>query len=115
MKKIIYLFLLLAVAVFPIIALADPDVPAAVTPQSVTPIPNTNFENTIGFLTNWFFAILLVVAVWFLLWAGFTFVTANGEPDKITKARSQVMYGLIGVLVAVMAKGIVGFAMGLAR
>jgi hypothetical protein len=114
MKKIILLLMLFTLITLPVIALADP-VPPAVPPQAVTPIPSSNVENTVGFLTDWFFAIFLVVAVWFFLWAGFTFVTANGEPDKITKAKNQVVYGLIGVVVAAMAKGLVGFAMGLAK
>ena len=114
MKKIIALLALFMLVVSPVLVFANP-VPAAVSPQSVTPIPDTNFENTIDNLTNWFFAILLVIAVWFFLWAGFTFVTANGEPDKITKARNQVMYGVIGVIVAVMAKGLVSFAIGVTK
>ena len=108
--------MLFSLVVFPFVALAVDDVvPSAATLTKVEPIPETNVENTINFLTNWFFAIFLIVAVWFFIWAGFTFLTANGEPDKVTKARNQVLYGVIGVLVAVLAKGLIGLAMGIAQ
>lgn len=115
MKKII-LFVFLVLAMAPFVSWADPAVvPAAVEPSSVTPIPESNVETTIGVLTNWFFAIFLIVAVWFFIWAGFNFLTANGDTEKVSKARNQVLYGVIGVLIAALAKGLVGFAMGLAK
>lgn len=117
MKKIIVLLLLFSFVVFPVITLAagTTDIPAAQTLTNVEPIPDTSVENTITFITNWLFAIFLIVAVWFFIWAGFTFVTANGDTEKVNKARNQVMYGVIGVLVAVMAKGLVGLAFSVAQ
>ena len=56
---------------------------------------------------NWVFAILLVVAAIAIVVAGYIFVTAAGDPDKIKKARDFVLYALIGVLVAFLAKGLV--------
>lgn len=58
-------------------------------------------------IVNWAFAILLVVAVIYLIIAGYFFVTSQGEPDKMSKARNMVLYALIGVLVAFISKGLV--------
>ena len=60
-------------------------------------------------LIDWLFTILLIVAVIFIVLAAFTFVTASGDPDKVGKARNFVLYALIGVAVAVAARGLVAF------
>ena len=58
-------------------------------------------------VSNWLFAILLIVAAIFIIVAGYFFVTAAGDPDRTKKARDWVMYALIGVLVGFVAKGLV--------
>ena len=37
------------------------------------------------------------------------FVTASGNPEKYEKAKKSVFYGIIGVIVALVAKGLVAF------
>jgi hypothetical protein len=49
----------------------------------------------------------MVVAVIYIIMAAFNFVTAAGDPEKVTKARNFVLYALIGVLVAFAAKGLI--------
>jgi hypothetical protein len=56
---------------------------------------------------NSMFIILLVVAAISIVIAGVFFVTAQGDPDKVAKARQFVLYALIGVLVAFAAKGLI--------
>lgn len=58
-------------------------------------------------LTNWLFAILLIAAAIFIIFAAYNFVTAGGDPDKVSKARNFVLYALVGVLVGFIAKGLV--------
>jgi len=57
-------------------------------------------------ITDWFFTILMVVAVIFIILAAWTFLTAGGNPDSVTRARQMLVYALIGVAVAVLAKGL---------
>jgi len=54
---------------------------------------------------NIIFTILLVVAFILLVIAGMNFMTAGGDTTKIDKARTQLMYCLVGVAVALLAKG----------
>ncbi len=77
------------------------------------PAPTLSVETAINNITNWSFVFVLTIAVLFLIYAGFQFITANGDPEKITKARSSLFYGAIGVGVAVMARGLVSFVRGL--
>lgn len=58
-------------------------------------------------LVNWLFTILLIVAVIFIIISGYNFVTAQGDPEKIHKARNFVLYALVGVAVAVASVGLV--------
>jgi len=58
-------------------------------------------------LTNWLFTILLIVAVIFIIIAGFYFVTAQGDPEKVHRARNFVLWALVGVGVAVASVGLV--------
>lgn len=85
--------------------------PIGTAPATLQP---TDVLTTVNTLTNWFFAAFLIVAVWFLIWAAFHFLTANGDVEKVNGARNEVMFAMIGVLIAVLAKGIVSLAMGLA-
>jgi hypothetical protein len=61
----------------------------------------------LGRITDWLFAILLIVAAIFIIVAGYYFVTAQGNPDTVARARQFVLYALIGVLVGFLAKGLV--------
>jgi len=65
------------------------------------------FENPLGGgiteLDQLFFEIvnvLLIIAVpiivFFIIFAGFTYVTAQGNPEKIKLASQSLMYGIIG-------------------
>lgn len=52
------------------------------------------------------FAVIVIVL------AGFTFVTAGGDPAKITKARMAILYSVIGLIVVMFAFVITGFILG---
>lgn len=53
------------------------------------------------------FAGLLGLAAIFLVIAGYFFLTAGGEPAKVTKARQMVINALIGVAVGLAARGLI--------
>jgi hypothetical protein len=60
--------------------------------------------------TDWIFWVVFVVAAIIIVVAGFMFMTASGDPEKVKKARMIFIYGLVGVVVAVIAKFIPAFA-----
>lgn len=80
--------------------------PAVVLAQ-VNNAPNVDVMVVLDNIVNWLFAILLVVAALFIIVAAYNFVTAAGDPEKTTAARNFVLYALIGVLIAFVAKGLV--------
>jgi NAD/NADP transhydrogenase beta subunit len=109
---ILFSFLGLLVAPVAVNAALTPP-PAEDDVTKGTAPPTNSVETAINNIMNWFFVIVLIVAVIFLLWAGFLFITAGGDPDKVNTARQNVMYAMVGVAVAVLAKGIVSLVQGL--
>ena len=84
-------------------------IPVLVGAVTVVPLP-TNVS-TVGPLLdkvcsiiNLLFTVLLIVAVIFILLAAFTYLTAGGDPEKVKKASSQVLYAVVAVVVATFAK-----------
>jgi hypothetical protein len=100
----------------------------AVTP--VTPPPSTQISGTINnpfkggndlmsfistILSNVVMPIAAVAVVIWIVWAGFTFVLAQGKEAEITKAKSRLLWSLIGagillgaVAIAEVVKNTVG-------
>ncbi|KPJ55219.1 hypothetical protein AMJ47_01820 [Parcubacteria bacterium DG_72] len=69
--------------------------------------PYVDIFTALATLIDYLFWLLLIVAVVFLIIAAFTFITASGDPTRVEKARNFVLYALIGIAVAVAAKGLV--------
>ncbi len=71
--------------------------------------------NTITTATNWVFYILTLIVVIMIIWGGFTYITAAGNPEAAGKGKTIILYALIGLAIALFAKvipSIVKFVMG---
>ncbi|MDD3734943.1 MAG: TrbC/VirB2 family protein [Candidatus Pacebacteria bacterium] len=78
------------------------------TPPVATNVKNTtNVQKLMNNIRNIVFGVCMFIAIVMLIWAGVGFMTASGDPNKIASARSKLMYGLIGVAVAVAAAGLI--------
>lgn len=62
---------------------------------------------TLSNVLNWLFTILIAFAGIMIVIAAFYFVTASGNPETVAKARQFVIYALIGVVVALLARGMI--------
>jgi hypothetical protein len=58
------------------------------------------------------FAVIAALAVLMIVIAGFRLVTSQGDPQEVGKAKSTIIYALIGLLVALLAEAIVAFVLG---
>lgn len=70
-------------------------------------VPDTDVLKVLERIVDWLFSILLIIAAIAIVIAAYYFVTAAGDPEKTTKARNFVIYALIGVIVAFIARGLV--------
>lgn len=74
-----------------------------------------NIENS-GFIPNLVNTLLYLigaVAVLMLIYGGFTYVMANGDATRVKRAKDIILYAIVGLIVAIMAWGIVSFTVGL--
>lgn len=62
--------------------------------------------NVLISIRNWFSGLVAIISIFVILYAGFQFLTAGGNPETLGKAKSTLMYGLIGIGVAILAAGI---------
>ena len=58
-------------------------------------------------MIEWAFGFLLVIIVLMLIMAAYLFVTAVGNPEKITMAKRWITYALIGLAIAVTSRGLI--------
>lgn len=88
-------------------------VPTFVSAQSIT-IPNpTNAGSTLmevltALLNRVVMPIAGVLVVMYIIYAGFTFVTAQGNPKKIEDAKQRLLWALIGSGILLGAAAISG-------
>ena len=102
MTKKFIKFLVPAVSALPYLALAQVVVP---------PPPVTSINNLIGTgglvckAFGYLFALLIILAVIFVLVAAFKYLTASGDTAKVTSANHQLIYAAVAIVVALIARG----------
>ncbi len=74
------------------------------TGSGVTPL-FTTIANILIFLTG-------AIAVIMLIFGGLRYVTSGGNPSSTKAAKDTIMYGIIGLVVAILAYAIVNFVVG---
>jgi len=67
--------------------------------------------NVVGKIIGVIIPVLGVVAVIVVIYGGFLFMTSTGDSNKVQKAKSTILYGLIGLIIAVLAYAIVNFVL----
>ena len=65
--------------------------------------------NIVQFVINIALGILGIVAVIVLIIAGQRYITAQGDPGKLKMAKDMILWGLVGLIVAVLASAIINF------
>ncbi|HCM36390.1 MAG TPA: hypothetical protein DIS53_00440 [Candidatus Wildermuthbacteria bacterium] len=86
-------------------ALAIGEVPPATIPDNITSAQN--FIDLIDNIVDWIFVVVLVFAVIFIVLAGLQFITGGGDPQAVSQARNKLLWGAVGIAVAVLARGLV--------
>ena len=90
-KKIVILITLTVLLVSPVITLAATD-------------PGAWFNGILTrFLDIVVWPVFFAASVLMLIWAGFLFLTTQGDPGKIVIARKAVLWAVIGIIVAIVA------------
>jgi len=98
--------LTLAVLTLPVLAIAA-NVPAA--PGQVS----GDIGSLVSKLLDKIWIVFAGIAIVLFLWAGVLFLTAQGNPEKIAQARMAFLWGVVGVVVMILAFSIFSIATSL--
>ncbi len=81
----------------------------AVVVQQPPALPTniTDLFNLICSIANLIFTLIMILAIIILLYAAFLFLSGGGDSAKQKQARDLLTYAIIGIIVALLAKGIV--------
>ena len=84
------------------------------TSQSFTfSIPNPlkggadDFSELVKIIAEWIFNLAIPIAVAMIVYSGILFLTAGGEPGKITKAKDVLKYAVIGLAIILIGSGFI--------
>jgi uncharacterized membrane protein YidH (DUF202 family) len=58
------------------------------------------------------FILIGAISVLMFTIGGFRYITAQGDPQQLSKAKQTIIYAIVGVVVSVMAVTIVTFVLG---
>lgn len=82
---------------------------------SCTKLNNTANTNDLmgqaNIIINVVIGVIGFVAVAFIIFGGFQYTTSAGDPGKVKKAKDTILYGIIGLVVAMLAYAIVNFVL----
>ncbi|MBI2641969.1 MAG: hypothetical protein HYW96_00110 [Candidatus Wildermuthbacteria bacterium] len=75
---------------------------------SDTAVPGTGLAllQRIDLITNWVFAVFIAISVIFIVLAAFQFVTGGGKPEEVSAARQKLIYAVIGIAIALLARAL---------
>ena len=85
---------------------------AAVSNPNINALPRPNTGNTIKNILAIVFSIIGAISLLIIVLAGFQFITSEGDPQKVSNARSAITYAAAGLAVSILAVSIVGFVIG---
>lgn len=96
-----------------VLALSGLSALAQVRPPTITPttrFTKSDLVDTITTFANYLLVIIGLIAVILIVYGGYLYITAGGDEENLKKARNTLVYGVIGVVVAILAFAIVSFA-----
>lgn len=109
LQKGILVFALIALGVFSAgSAMATLTVPSAAEGTSQA----TDANELLIIVTNWVLGIVGAVAVLFIIYGGFRYITAQGNSQQMDTAKNIIIKSIIGLVIVVVAYVIVNVVVG---
>lgn len=66
-------------------------------------------------IINWFIGTAGAIALVFVFIGGIGYITSAGDPGKLQKAKSTIIYSLVGLIIVALSLGITAFASNIIR
>ncbi len=64
---------------------------------------DVDFVSLLSTIVNYFLGFIGTFAFIIFLWAGFSILTSAGNADKVKKARTAMIYAIVGILIILLA------------
>jgi hypothetical protein len=97
----------------PVLALALPkpsfaqlSEPPITAPGQIANINQILNATSVCAIVNWAFWLIIVFSIIFTLFAAFKYLTAAGSPEKVKAASVSLLYVVVAIVVALVAKGL---------
>jgi hypothetical protein len=84
----------------------------AATPPSLTALPKPNTGNELKVALEIVFSIIGAISLLVIVLAGFTYITSQGDPGRVSQAKNAIIYASAGLAISILAVSIVGFTIG---
>jgi len=72
---------------------------------------NTNIQNIARTVVNTISIVVGIIAVIFIIYGGFKYITSGGDSGKVTEAKNALIYAIIGLLIVAVSQAIVHFVL----
>lgn len=72
---------------------------------------DTDLMSLVTNILNAVFLVIGVIAVVVIIIGGVNYTTSQGDPSKVKKAKDTILYGIIGLIVSLLAYAIVNFVL----
>ncbi len=72
---------------------------------------NRDLMNVLTIIINVVVGVVGFIAVAMIVMGGISFATSQGDSSKVAKARNTILYGVVGLVVALLAFAIVNFVL----
>ncbi len=79
--------------------------------RDVNPGAAVNLNEMIKVILNTVFGVVGIVAVVMIVIGGVNYTTSQGDSQKVQKAKNTIMYGIIGLIIVLLAFAIVNFVL----
>ncbi|MBI4089835.1 MAG: hypothetical protein HY421_00365 [Candidatus Kerfeldbacteria bacterium] len=79
---------------------------------SIVGLPSKNLKDVTVNVVSWVLGMLALLAVVFIIYAGFVWMTAAGNEEKIERAKKIISSAVIGLVIVILAWAIVIFVAG---
>lgn len=75
-------------------------------------LTTSNFGKVVGTLIQLIFAIAVIVALFYLIWGGFKWLTSGGDKQAVTSAREHIVAAIIGLVIIFLSYFILNILLG---
>lgn len=81
--------------------------------QIQNPLSFSTFDELVAKLIGWVKMMAFAIVGLVIVWAGFSYATAGGDPQKIETAKRMLLYAVIGLAVILLAESILKTIQGI--